>query len=184
MNRKAILVSSALFPGKVEAFSFDWVGITGPALLVSPWHTPGMRTGLYKAAYQHICKSTTMRNPSLTFWLSSSFLSPGLSDCDAAFLLCKGIWDRTESALQHHISCARHQPPCGKADSSFVESYYLLSSPYRAWQWPNTFGCAGLELEVRNPNLSNMTQRGNIFKPRSIEECRVWQLFFQLCIFI
>jgi len=99
-----------LFPGKVEAVTFSfglnvqicsWISTARRCL---PQTVNEHRTLAYKAAYHHVCKNATARSLSLTFWLSSSFLSAGLSDCDAAFLLCKGTRDRTHSQPSRNTS--------------------------------------------------------------------------------
>lgn len=158
MNKAAITFYSVLFPGKVEALTFSfrlnaqiysWISNACHCL---PHLVNGHRTLAYKAAHQHICKSTTVRSLSLTFWLSSSFLSAGLSDCDAAFLLCKGTWDRTHS-----------QP--SRNTSSMWEGWFRLQ-----WELLFTEFIPGnatkvecvqfrwIGVEVRNPDFCDMTQ--------------------------
>lgn len=104
MNKADVLVYRVLFPGKVGAVTFDfgwkvhiysWIST---ACYCLPDTVNEHRTLTYKESAR-AKREDTGRSVSLTFWLSSSFLSAGLSDCDAAFLLCKGTGDRTQSTL-------------------------------------------------------------------------------------
>lgn len=145
-----------LFPGKVEAVTFissDCVlqgqhCLPFPALL-NEWEQDFARQNINifaRAQLQGI------------FYLRFGFplLFCQLA-CLTAMLLSSFAKEyetgHTVSSLEAHFL----QQACGKADSSFGGSYYLLSSSYRTWQRLNTFGCVGFWMEVRNPNLSDTT---------------------------